>query len=50
MVYDGTEKTITVEATGLVEGDTCGVTPEGNVQTDAGDYTAVATKVENPNY
>ena len=48
--YDGTVKTVTATATGLVGGDACEVTLTGNTATKAGTYTAKAAKLSNPNY
>ena len=48
--YDGTEKTVTATATGLVEGDACNVTLTGNTATAVGKYTATATDLDNTNY
>jgi hypothetical protein len=50
LVYDGTAKTMTATATGLVGSDTCTVTITGGTQTNAGTYTAKATGLSNPNY
>lgn len=50
LVYDGTAKTMTATATGLVGSDTCTVTVTGGTQTNAGTYTAKATGLSNPNY
>lgn len=47
--YDGNEHVPTVELTGVLEGDTCEVTVTG-AQIDAGEYTATATALSNPNY
>ena len=48
--YDGTEKTVTATATGLVEDDACNVTLTGNTATAVGKYTATATDLDNTNY
>lgn len=51
LIYDGTNHTITAEATGLVSGDETGITLGGNVtEKSAGSYTAEATAVSNGNY
>lgn len=50
LVYDGEPVSVTVSATGLVNGDQCAVTVENGAQTDAGTYTAEATGLDNPNY
>ena len=48
--YDGTEKKVTATATGLIEGDECSVTVEGNTATAIGKYSATATGLSNSNY
>ena len=48
-IYDGAEKLPTVTVSGLLDGDTCGVTVTGG-QTDAGTYTATAESLSNDNY
>lgn len=50
LVYDGEPVSVTVSATGLVNGDQCAVTVENGDKTDAGTYTAKATGLDNPNY
>ena len=47
--YDGTKKQPTAKATGLVEGDTCGITVGGGVA-EAGTHTAKAETADNANY
>ena len=47
--YDGTKKQPTAKATGLVDGDTCGITVSG-AAADAGNHTAKAEAVDNANY
>jgi hypothetical protein len=48
--YDGTESNVMAEAGELIEGDECAVTVTGGDATDAGTYTAKATKISNKNY
>ena len=47
--YDGKAHLPTAEADGLIEGDSCAVTVTGK-QTQAGEYTATATRLSNGNY
>lgn len=47
--YNGSEQCPTATATELVGEDTCAINVTGG-QTDAGDHTATATVVDNPNY
>ena len=47
--YDGRSHVPTATATGLVSGDTCNVTVTG-AATNAGTYTATASKLSNANY
>lgn len=47
--YNGKSHAPTATATGLVSGDTCTVTVTG-AQTNAGTYTATASKLSNANY
>ena len=48
-VYNGSFQQPTVALTGLIGADVCTVTVSGG-QTDAGNYTATATGLSNPNY
>lgn len=41
--YDGTEKNVTPEVTGLIEGDAAGYETADDVKTDIGNYTAAVT-------
>lgn len=50
LVYDGTAKNVTAAVSNLVKGDKCAVTVEGGTETNAGDYTAKAVSLDNPNY
>ncbi|MER2144078.1 MAG: YDG domain-containing protein, partial [Eubacteriales bacterium] len=47
--YDGDEHSPTATPTGVLDGDECEVTVTG-AQIDAGNYTATATELSNPNY
>ncbi len=49
LTYNGQAQKPTATATGLVSGDTCEITVTGE-QTNAGEYTAKATELDNPNY
>jgi hypothetical protein len=48
--YDGTEQKKEAEVTGIYEGDTATLTYSGNTGTDAGEYTATVTGINNSNY
>ncbi len=50
LVYDGAAKNITAAVSNLVKGDTCAVTVEGGTETNAGEHTATAVHLDNPNY
>ncbi|QNL45044.1 S-layer homology domain-containing protein [Oscillibacter hominis] len=50
LTYDKTVKTVNAVVGNLESGDACEVTLTGNTATNAGTYTAVATKLGNPNY
>ena len=49
LTYNGRAQKPTAIATKLVSGDTCKITVTGE-QTNAGEYTAQATELNNPNY
>ncbi|MBR2480187.1 MAG: hypothetical protein IKB56_02660, partial [Clostridia bacterium] len=48
--YDGTEKTITATIGNIVGADVCNLTISGNNATNAGEYTAQITAINNTNY
>lgn len=50
MSDDGDTHTVTAYATGLVEGDTAGLTVEGDTASLAGVYTATVTAIDNSDY
>lgn len=50
LTYDGTAKTVTAAAGGLVGSDVCDVTVTGGTATNAGAYTAAAAGLSNANY
>lgn len=50
LVYDGTAKTVTATATGLINGDACTVTVSCDDAVNAGTHTATATALNNSNY
>ena len=50
LTYDKTAKNVTAAATGLVGADVCAVTVTGGAAVNAGDYTATAAALSNPNY
>lgn len=48
--YDGSQKTVTCTASGVISGDTCTVTVSNNTRTNAGSQTVTATGLSNSNY